>query len=162
MCRSFWLKNGHRALKAKNIYIATLIMAWAICAECVSFLLSTLVCWALYLISEKHLLEISMRVENLVKGPCHGRDDAESGSEWSVVSTEEADSLRSRLSNVQTSSRRQKNYSQNCLHERTTRRGTNGFQTQVRCLQCGVILVKKPLSATTKSAHRNTGSTGSK
>lgn len=150
-----------QGLESKE-HLATLIMAWAICAQCVSFLLSTLVCWALYLISEKHLLQISVRIENLLQGPCLGRDDGESGSEWSVVSTEEADSLRPRLSNVQTSSRRQQTYSQNCLREHTTRRGTNAFQTQVRCLQCGLILVKKPLPATTKSARRKTGSSGSK
>ena len=126
--------------------------AWAIYAHFVSFLLKVFVKAALRLMTKDDVLVISKHIEAFV-----GPRDHDSGSEWSILSdSDEERHPRPKDSSVQVSK---------CQHVNTTRRGTNGYGTQLKCLDCGNVLVKhmyRKKAASNKPVQKRQGSCGSK
>ena len=84
-----------------------------------------------------------------------GGPDADSSSEWSFVCDfEEQDEKKSSEPPCQHERLDEKSSEPPCQHERLTRRGSNHFKTQMKCIDCGVIVKQELTEAGLESQYK--------
>ena len=138
-----------------------LLLVWVICAQCASFLFKHFVYIALCFMSKEDVMAVSKQIHRSYEGPTSVDDADDASSQWSYVSEIDRNSPKKMQSKVRSSYLPKHSYSSNpCQHARTTKRGINHFQKQVRCLDCGFLLLKEwvPPSARKSVQKKSHGS----